>query len=187
MRAEKNKKGITTIQVIIILLFVVFVIIVIYYLSKQTKQMNQNKTMNQEIHNLSSNARCTYRAGYFPDPVCTPGQGEQFSLEELCVSGFSAGRRDVSEKEKQQVYDDYGVLSRVSGEYEIDHLIPLSIGGTNDISNLFPQPAIPRPGFKEKDVVENRIHKRVCEGNISLIDAQNGMATNWLQYAPELQ
>ena len=40
--------------------------------------------------------------------------------------------------------------------------------------------AEPRPGFHEKDKVENYLHAQVCNGAMSMADAQNIIATDWL-------
>ncbi|MDE2185122.1 MAG: HNH endonuclease, partial [Alphaproteobacteria bacterium] len=64
--------------------------------------------------------------------------------------------------------------------YEVDHLIPLELGGANDIANLFPEAAKPTPGFHEKDLVENYLHQKVCDGEVALAYAQQQIATNWL-------
>jgi hypothetical protein len=31
---------------------------------------------------------------------------------------------------KREVYREYGIASRGSGDYEVDHLIPLELGGS---------------------------------------------------------
>jgi hypothetical protein len=63
----------------------------------------------------------------------------------------------------------------------VDHLIPLELGGSNSIRNLFPEAALPRPGFHEKDRLENRLHRKVCAGTISLTSAQRQFVRNWLR------
>ena len=50
----------------------------------------------------------------------------------------------------------------------------------NDISNLWPELAEPQPGFHQKDKVENYLHDLVCNGNLTLAEAQRQIATNWL-------
>jgi hypothetical protein len=60
-------------------------------------------------------------------------------------------------------------------------LISLELGGSNDISNLWPEAADPTPGFHQKDQVENYLHKQVCEGKLSLKQAQQEIATDWLR------
>jgi len=86
----------------------------------------------------------------------------------------------VSTEEKTQVYAEYGIANHTTGQYEIDHLVSLELGGSNDISNLWPEAANPTPGFHQKDGVENTLHAEVCDGSISLRQAQQEIATNWL-------
>jgi hypothetical protein len=64
---------------------------------------------------------------------------------------------------------------------EGDEGVPLEAGGSNQLANLFPQPASPRPGFHEKDHLENALSRLVCRGRISLRFAQRLIATDWLR------
>ena len=119
--------------------------------------------------------------GVLPDPACTPGDILPAATKaKICVSGYSSSVRDVPESEKQAVYAEYGIKTRTSGQYEVDHFVSLELGGSNDISNLWPEPASPAPGFHEKDKVENYLHDQVCSGAMTLKDAQIKIATNWL-------
>lgn len=116
-----------------------------------------------------------------PDKDCTPGQiFPEATKEKICTPGYSSSVRNVPESEKTQVYQEYGIKTHTTGEYEVDHLISLELGGSNDISNLFPEAAEPKPGFHEKDKVENYLHEQVCNGKISLEDAQKVIANDWL-------
>lgn len=116
-----------------------------------------------------------------PDPACTPGAIlPDATKDKICVPGYSTSVRNVPTSEKDQVYAEYGITSHAPGEYEVDHLISLELGGSNDIANLWPEPASPTPGFHEKDQVENYLHDQVCNGTISLQQAQVEIATNWL-------
>jgi hypothetical protein len=96
------------------------------------------------------------------------------------VSGYSRSVRNVPDSEKNQVYAEYGITHHTTGQYEVDHLISLELGGSNDISNLWPEAASPTPGFHEKDKVENYEHDQVCSGAVSLQQAQIEISTNWL-------
>ncbi len=117
-----------------------------------------------------------------PDSACTPGAiFADATKDQICQPGYSKNVRNVPDSEKNDVYDEYGITHHSTGEYEVDHLISLELGGSNDIANLWPEPAEPRPGFHEKDKVENYMHDQVCSGAISLHDAQVQIATNWLQ------
>lgn len=48
-------------------------------------------------------------------------------------------RRNVSSTEKRKIYDAHGVPAHCRREYTIDHFIPLSLGGTNEPNNLWPE------------------------------------------------
>ncbi len=114
------------------------------------------------------------------DKDCTPGAIiDGVTKDQICIPGYSKSVRNVPESEKNQVYMEYGISSRTTGEYEVDHLISLELGGSNDISNLWPELAQPTPGFHEKDKVENYLHAQVCAGKISLQEVQLKIANNW--------
>lgn len=115
------------------------------------------------------------------DNYCTPGSiFPEVTKDQVCVSGYSSSVRNVPESEKVAVYKEYGIETRTTGEFEVDHLISLELGGSNDIANLWPEAAEPRPGFHEKDKVENFLHQQVCSGQISLEQAQSEIAHDWL-------
>ena len=119
--------------------------------------------------------------GALPDPACTPGAiFADATKEAICQPGYSRNVRNVPASLKNKVYAEYGVRTHSPGAYEVDHLISLELGGSNEIANLWPEPALPRPGFHEKDQVENYLHDQVCSGAISLTQAQQQIATNWL-------
>ena len=118
-----------------------------------------------------------------PDSACTPGAIiADATKDQICQPGYSKNVRNVPDSEKNEVYAEYGITHHSAGEYEVDHLISLELGGSNDIANLWPEPAEPRPGFHEKDQVENYLHAQMCSGAISLQDAQVAIASNWMQF-----
>ncbi len=127
----------------------------------------------------SASPSCTVK-GSLPDKMCSPGAVFQVTAAQVCVSGYSKSVRNVSESTKNAVYAEYGITTHSGSTYEMDHLIPLELGGSNDIKNLFPEAALPTPGFHEKDKVENYLHKQVCDGKMTLSTAQKQIATNWL-------
>lgn len=116
-----------------------------------------------------------------PDPECTPGAIlPDATVDKICVPGYSSQTRNVPDSEKNQVYAEYGIASHTPGQYEVDHLISLELGGSNDIANLWPEPADPRPGFHEKDKVENYLHDQVCSNAITLQQAQYEISHDWM-------
>ncbi len=71
-------------------------------------------------------------------------------------------------------------LPGTTADYEEDHFISLELGGspTNPL-NLWPEPYGPKPGAKEKDVVENHLHRQVCTAQMTLAEAQKAITTDW--------
>jgi hypothetical protein len=65
--------------------------------------------------------------------------------------------------------------------YEEDHLISLELGGNpRSPDNLWPEPWFGPWNAHIKDKLENTLHKMVCDGQISLGDAQKAIATDWV-------
>jgi|GEM_PF-469970 len=120
-----------------------------------------------------------------PNADVTPGDVFEVGVENICVAGYSSRVRSVSASTKNAVYAEYGIVTHTTGQYEVDHLIPLELGGSNDIKNLWPEPAEPRPGFHEKDRLENKLHALVCAGTLDLGTAQHAIASDW--YAAYVQ
>lgn len=121
-----------------------------------------------------------------PDPVLTPGVVDpSLTAKKLCDKKFKTTTvRNVSESVKNQVYKNYNVKNHqgyCSGPEgcEIDHLISLELGGSNDIGNLWPQPYNDPEGAHMKDKLENKLHALVCAGKIPLGVAQHEIATDW--------
>lgn len=119
-------------------------------------------------------------AGALPDPACTPGEVLTGDAAAVCVAGYAGSVRAVGTRTKNAVFAEYGVTSHPPGAYEVDHLVGLELGGSNGIANLWPEAAAGRPGFHEKDRVENALHRRVCAGEMALAEAQRAIATDWV-------
>ena len=128
----------------------------------------------------SKTAGCVI-AGALPDRACTPGSVfADATVEKICVSGYTKTVRSVSTKLRKQLFAAYGISYPVpTGTYELDHLVPLALGGDNTAANLFPEAAEPKPGFKEKDVVEVYLQEEVCAGKVDLAAAQKQIAADW--------
>lgn len=123
-----------------------------------------------------------------PDPVCTPGAIDPRVTQEnihqtICVSGYTRSVRPSTSytgKLEREMIKRYQ-LNLEPSQTEFDHLVSLELGGhPTDPRNLFPQPYLPVPGALEKDRVENKLHKLICNGQISLRDAQLLIARDWL-------
>lgn len=101
----------------------------------------------------------------------------------VCVPGYTKKIRPPSSytnKLKKQQMAALGLPGKPS-DYEEDHLISLEIGGNpTDPNNLWPEPYAGEWGARKKDQLEDKLHRMVCTGQISLADAQHAIATNWI-------
>jgi len=123
-----------------------------------------------------------------PDPDITPGNAlSSISLVTLCKPGYTTRVRDVPQAVKNHVYRNYGISANNQGfckgpeGCEVDHLISLELGGSNDISNLWPQPYFGATNAHNKDQLENKLHSLVCAKKVSLSEAQQAISDNWIE------
>jgi hypothetical protein len=124
--------------------------------------------------------------GILPDPSCTPGSVDPAVTQAnigstICRSGYT---ETVRPPESQTEQFKFGVAEPAYGQGgvsgELDHLVPLELGGSNDATNLWVERgSIPNP----KDAVENALNREVCDGLMSLRHAQVLIARNWLHAA----
>lgn len=128
------------------------------------------------------------RAGLvLPDSACTPGAVDpvvtQATIHQtICVRGYTATVRPPESNTgpaKHQSLIDYGLAYRSTIEY--DHLVPLELGGTNSVSNLWAEPntTAARGVNNPKDQVENTLRDAVCGGRVTLAAAQQAIAHDW--------
>jgi hypothetical protein len=115
-----------------------------------------------------------------PNHRLTPGATfAGASRTDVCTAGWSAAHRNVSASMRRSVFVRYHLAS-VPKAYEVDHLISLELGGSNDIKNLWPEKYAGTWGARTKDRLENRLHSLVCKGTISLATAQHEIAGDWI-------
>jgi hypothetical protein len=69
-------------------------------------------------------------------------------------------------------------------QFEIDHLIPLCLGGADSDLNLWPQPRRllePEWSAEKKDELEARLCQMVCGGELTVKQAQSEIAEDWTE------
>jgi hypothetical protein len=130
-------------------------------------------------------SHCSYRDhGQLPDPRCTPGSIDPHVTQAdirstICKKGWTSTVRPPESQTERFKYDVAYPAYRTpkSVRTELDHLVPLELGGSNDATNLWPEyPPTPNP----KDKVEDALNAAVCEGHVSLTAAQDAIAADWL-------
>ena len=124
---------------------------------------------------------------FLPNSTLTPGVVDSsVTLEQICTKGSSKARRNVPQAVKDSVYKEYGLSTNSkqrTDKYEIDHLISLELGGSNDIKNLWPQSYTTTPwNAHVKDKLENELHRLAClkDPKYTLAQLQNEIRTNWI-------
>jgi hypothetical protein len=139
---------------------------------------------------LSTSVLAIDATGSLPDPTLTPGDVRTTTLLEVCDKSVSTKSiRHVTGFARHHVFDNYTLLSKrdkwCNSERgcELDHLVPLELGGSNDEKNLFPQAYSGTVwNASVKDKLENEVHKRVCAGRLDLVESQKRIATDWIAF-----
>lgn len=146
---------------------------------------------------------CHYRrttdGEVLPDPRCTPGAIDtavtQANIAQtICrPGGYTDSVRpplELTEALKYRLLAAYGVPAGKVRDYELDHLVAESAGGSSSTFNLWPEPnddagRYPRSEYvaNDKDEVEHRAWEAVCDHQAKLRHVQRAMATNWARLA----
>ncbi len=137
------------------------------------------------------------RNGYpVPDPRCTPGGiNTAVTVEVMRNPAWRTAcirNCQESEAEKHVTYKWYGLQKPRSNSgknqvCELDHLVPLELGGADGLGNIWPEcgpdrTVLDNRYFKIKDRVENYLADEVKDGRMSLDAAQQGIASDWTQF-----
>ena len=108
----------------------------------------------------------------------------------ICKSGYTKVVRPATSYTngvKKKLMRDAGIDAARIGDYELDHIVPLELGGhPRKPSNLTLQPWEGEHGARAKDTLETHLKSLVCRGQLDLTDAQVCIAQDWeacaLQY-----
>lgn len=132
-----------------------------------------------------------------PDPVLTPGTLNPAVTQAtigttICASGWTDTIRpptSYTNKLKTTQIVLYGYADTSPASYEEDHLISLELGGNpTDPRNLWPEPyAITladgtKVGAHVKDAWETKLKTQVCNGTLTLAQAQVEVGDHWVHY-----
>jgi hypothetical protein len=163
---------------------------VLFYVSSRSHPTHQSTTSKsqssatQTVPVQESTSATCHMHGLLPDAICTPGATNpsvtQDNIQQtICISGYTKTIRPpatYTDKLKVEQMQSYGFTDDIHN-HEEDHLISLELGGApSDPHNLWPEPGnSPNP----KDKVEDFLHKAVCDGHITLQEAQSRIATDW--------
>jgi hypothetical protein len=129
-------------------------------------------------------AAADHRWPNYPNVALTPGKVATTDVREVCARdgslSYSRRHRVTADDLKSWVFREYGIapprghLARA--EWEIDHLVPLCLGGADEAANLWPQN---RTTFRRKDQREAYACREVCAARLSLATAQGWFLGDW--------
>jgi hypothetical protein len=126
-----------------------------------------------------------------PVQACTPGSVRADITQDnigttICNRNWSTDSirapKTETDRLKTTAMRAYDVPASARGTTELDHDVSLWLGGSNDVTNLWPELSDqPGRGFhNSKDDVETRLHTAVCGHQVLLRDAQVALAANWV-------
>ena len=120
------------------------------------------------------------RTSALPNPRLTPRDTVDVTATEVCTVGYTKKIRRVPASVKRQIYSEYGREPEDGICCKVDHLVPLELGGSNRIANLWPEPLDSEWNADAKDRLERRLHRLVCSGQLDLSTAQKASPKNGL-------
>jgi hypothetical protein len=118
-----------------------------------------------------------------PDPALTPGAVRTTDTSEICSTG-TRQLRHWSRDRDDRIMAEYGLPGGAHPDYEIDHLVPLGVGGADDDRNLWPEPrrsVEPVWNAERKDELEWKLRELVCSGALGVRQAQKAFADDWTE------
>lgn len=101
----------------------------------------------------------------------------------ICIPGYTATVRpstSFTNGVKVKLMREAGLPSADAGAYELDHRVPLALGGhPRALANFQLQPWDGPEGAKAKDRLEKRLQMLVCAGRVPLDDARAEIYWDW--------
>lgn len=140
----------------------------------------------------------------YPNPSLTRGKADTLNAAEInrtwpCRAkshksgcNYSQAHRAVPAAVKRRVYAEYNVDPKNHAPGEVDHLYPVCAGGSNDISNLWFQPATnfwngKDYGHHEKDDLEAWVCQQIKAKRLDPREAFDKLTTDWVKYYDEVK
>ena len=118
-----------------------------------------------------------------PVEVLNPDVRPETIDQTICVPAYTASVRPATSYTngvKAMLLRESGTDGADASKYELDHVIPLAVGGQpRNIKNLMLQAWDGKDGAKKKDRLERRLQQLVCSRLLGLRDAQAATWTDW--------
>jgi hypothetical protein len=138
-------------------------------------------------HYLASCVRPSGMDPRLPGALCTPGSVRGDVTQDninstVCRPGWAAKVRPPQSETgtvKTEAMRAYRIPAGQRGVTQLDHLMPIELGGSSDVTKLWPQVSDePDHGNRNtKDDVEAALRTAVCTGRVPLAAAQQAITT----------
>jgi hypothetical protein len=101
----------------------------------------------------------------------------------ICRPGYARSARpaySITGPYKRRLMDQQHPGESMA-DYELDHLIPISLGGAPfDAQNLWLESEVGQANARDKDVLEYVLWRLVCQHEVPLATAQRAISQNWI-------
>lgn len=122
----------------------------------------------------------SFAAAQLPNNFQTPGKAGKVNITQVCSADFAASAKPIANWQRDEALTRYGKRPEdFTGT--LDHLIPVSLGGTNDPENLWPQPPNKELGPEAKHKLEEKLVQLVCDKTLTLKQAQDTIRKDWVK------
>lgn len=112
-----------------------------------------------------------------PNPRLTPGVVSVRDVTAVCQQPKRT-RAAIPYPQQQAIFYEYRIWGQASSNYGLDYLVPLQLGGSTALANIWPA-AISGIGFHEKEQLNYRLRLLVCQGGMPLDQAQHQVVGDW--------
>lgn len=130
-----------------------------------------NRLIVSILASISVTTNILAQEALVPNPKLTPGK----------IAERDQDRQGVTLAMEQRVFARYRIPWSRRGEFKIDHLIPLELGGADSIENLWPQSRRAKPyGADRKKLLTQVLLARTAAGQITLAQAQEQISKDWI-------
>ena len=113
-----------------------------------------------------------------PDSRKTPGDTATSKMAQVCAPDFAASFKPVPGWARNRALEGYGIRPETFSS-ELDHVVPLLLGGSNNPDNLYPFHPNGAFTLDAKQTLAAKLRDLVCSGNMSLKEAQNAFRKDW--------
>lgn len=118
-----------------------------------------------------------------PTEALNPDVHQATIHQTVCVAGYTAAVRpstSYTNGVKTKLLRERGLPAAAASEYELDHVIPLALGGhPRSLANLALQPWESENSAKTKDRLERKLQALVCADKLPLDTARRDIYQDW--------